>query len=74
LDRSSSKINLPPSPTRLEVFRLLLLKIEGTAYPFQDPASIEDLKAHLRSRIDELEAAAEIKPLPPACMTASTNV
>ncbi len=73
MDRSTSKISFPPSPTLLEVFRLLLVKIEATDYPFQDPTSIGDLKAHLRSRIAELEAAMEIKPLSPPLLIALTK-
>jgi len=61
----TSKMNPPPSPGLVEVIRLLLRKIERTAYPRQDPASIEDLKVYLRGRIAELEAEKEIKPSPP---------
>ena len=46
---------LPPTPNLVEVLRLVLLKVEGTKYPAQDPASIEALKVHLRSRIAALE-------------------
>ena len=46
---------LPPTPSLLEVLRLVLLKIEGTKYLTQDPASIEAIKIHLRSRFAALE-------------------
>ena len=46
---------LPPTPNLVEVLRLVLLKIEGTNYSTQDPASIEAIKVHLRSRIAALE-------------------
>lgn len=62
-DKKTSKMNPPPSPSLLEVIRLLLQRVEGSSYPNQDPISIEDLKAHLRCRIAELEAA-EGKKLP----------
>jgi hypothetical protein len=52
-------MNPPPSPSLLEVIRLLLQRVEGSSYPNQDPTSIEDLKAHLRCRIAELQAAEE---------------
>ena len=46
---------LPQTPNLVEVLRLVLLKIEGTNYSTHDPASIEALKVHLRSRIAALE-------------------
>lgn len=56
---------LPPTPDLLEVLRLVLQKIEGTKYPTQDPASIEAIKVHLRSRIAALERGdVETVPVP----------
>ena len=52
------------SPSLLEVIRLLLQKVEGTSYPNNDPVSIENLKAHLRCRIAELEVEGA-GPAPP---------
>ncbi len=54
-------MNTPPSPSLLEVIRLLLQRVEGSSYPNQDPTSIENLKAHLRCRIAELQVAEEEK-------------
>jgi hypothetical protein len=49
-------MSFPTTPDLAEVFRLTLKKIEETSYPTQDPSSIEEVKAHIRSRIAELEA------------------
>jgi hypothetical protein len=49
-------MSFPSTPDLAEVFRLTLKKIEETSYPTQDPSSIEEVKAHIRSRIAELEA------------------
>ena len=46
----------PPAPSLLEVIRVLLHKIEEASYPQNDPICIENLKAHLRCRIAELDA------------------
>jgi hypothetical protein len=54
-------MNLPSSPNLLEVIRLLLQRVEGSSYPNLDPTSVEDLKAHLRCRIAELEVTARKK-------------
>lgn len=54
-DKKISKMNPRPSPSLLEVIRRLLQGVEGSSYPNQNPTSIEDLKAHLRCRIAELE-------------------
>jgi hypothetical protein len=53
----------PPAPSLLEVIRLLLHKIEKASYPNNDPVCIENLKAHLRRRIAELEVE-EVLRLP----------
>ena len=58
-------MNASPSPILLDVIRQLLQKVEGTSYPNQDPASIENLKTYLRCRIAELEAEEGLRPPPP---------
>jgi hypothetical protein len=55
----------PPAPSLLEVIRLLLHKVEESSYPNSDPLCIQNLKAHLRCRIAELEVE-EVLALPPA--------
>ena len=62
-DKKTSKINRPPSPSLLEVIRLLLQRVERTSYPNNDPIAIENLKAHLRARIADLDTG-EGKKLP----------
>jgi hypothetical protein len=62
-DCETAKMILPPTPNLPEVLRLVLLKIEGTKFPTQDPASIEAIKVHLRSRIAALETG-DVETIP----------
>jgi hypothetical protein len=55
------KMKPPPTPSLLEVIRLLLHRIEQSSYPNSDPIAIGNLKAHLRCRIAELALKERLK-------------
>lgn len=58
------KMKPPSSPNLLQVIRALLKKIELRSYPNNDPIAVENLKAHLRYRIAELEVDEQLKVSP----------